>query len=268
MYWKPDPSLFPPHLRARIRRGAGVGVGQDYSPWLKTRDVPSRGTSSVVTGIRNCRPHHLLSELEATYFYLLERQSCVIDIREQWPILDLDRTLELCAQFDVRHRYRGMNPEPFTIDFLITELVGEEVRYRGASIKSAQDAVNPRIRRRLAVEYEWCRALDVPWVLVDTSQFSKVLLQNLRFIRAWFRNHYSPDSETTPLFSNEFLRIYRTNVPLGELIGTAASHLRLSEAVAQDLFRYCAWSNQLQISLKPVLALDRPLILRTQRNHD
>lgn len=102
VHWKPNPLLYPPHLRARIKRRRGVGLGSLYVPWLKVREVPSKGTSAIIRGIFTGRPHHLLSELEAIYFFLLERRSSTVDLREQWPILDFDRTLELCEQFGVR----------------------------------------------------------------------------------------------------------------------------------------------------------------------
>lgn len=187
MHWKSDPSLYPPFLQSRIRRGRGIGIEADYIPWYKAREVPSRGTSSVVSSIKSQRPIHLLSELEATYYFLLERQSIVIDIREQWPILDIDRTLELALELGVKHPYRKTFIEPFTIDFLITELGENGVSYRAASIKTKEDAADPAIRRRLAVEHQWCAERHVPWFLVDTTNFDKQLLSNLRFMRSWYR---------------------------------------------------------------------------------
>lgn len=267
MYWKPDPLLYPPYLRSRIRRGRGVGEGLSYKPWLKIRDVPSKGTSSNPPGIIVSRPHHLLSELEAEYFFLTERKPTVVDIREQWPILDLDRTLELCAKFGVRHNYRGAFPEPFTIDFLITHSIDGKLHYSAKSIKTPEDAANPEIRLRLQVEYEWCLERGIPWTLIDTSQFSKELLSNLRFMRVWFQNHYKPDSDGATLFAKQFNASYRTNVRLDELIHLTAKHLRLSDDIAGDTFRYCAWSSRIDVSLKHPLALNRPLILRRFDGH-
>ncbi len=83
MEWTRDPKLYPPYLRPRIRQGRGVGYGLGYKRWLNIRDVSSQGTSSSVRGIRVARPYHMLSELETIYFFLTERQSSVVDIREQ-----------------------------------------------------------------------------------------------------------------------------------------------------------------------------------------
>lgn len=267
MHWKTDPNLYHPFLRSRIRRRRGVGFGKEYVPWLKIRDVPSRGTSSVVSGIHIRRPYHLLSELEAIYFFLIERRSSIIDIQEQWPILDVDQTLTLCALSGVQHRYRGQYPEPFTIDFLITEEIEGQIKCRAASIKTHADAVDPKIRQRLAIEFAWCRERGVPWTLVDTSKFDRTLLANLRFLRAWFTNRYKPCSEGTELFAQYFERYYRTNVPLNELIQQAAHGLQLSESLAVNTFLYSAWSDRITVSLQYPLSLALPLILRRDVHH-
>lgn len=213
-------------------------------------------------GIVVKRPYHLLSELEAIYFYLTERRPATADIREQWPILDVDRTIELCLQFGVRHPNRGPYPEPFTIDFLISEVVDGEFKYRAASIKTPEDAANPEVRLRLAVEYAWCREHGIPWTLIDTSAFNKTMLATLRFMRSWFRNRYEPDTYIAMRFSEQFHSMYSANVLLDELIRNTAKRLHLREALAQDIFQYCAWTNRIDVSAKHPLSLDMPLVLR------
>jgi hypothetical protein len=263
MHWKAETCIYPPYLRTRIRRGRGVGSGISYIPWLKVRDVPSRGTSSVISGIITGRSHHLLSELEATYFYLLERRSSTLDILEQWPILDIDRTLELCAETQTRHNCRGIFPEPFTIDFLITERTAAGTLVRAASIKAKEDAENPAVRKRLSIECTWCNERGIPWTLVDTSGFEKILLANLRFMRGWFRNEFEPNEELVFMFNQDFSLVYTRNVRLSELIRQTAKRLRLLESVAQDIFRYCAWYDMIPVSLKHPISLGSPLVLRS-----
>jgi hypothetical protein len=196
------------------------------------------------------------------YFLLVERRKSTVDIRECWPILDIDRTLELCAKLDVRHQYRGKYPAPFTIDFLITELVDGHIRYRAASIKTPGDSQDPKVRRRLEVENSWCREHGVPWTLVDTSQFDRMLLSNLQFMRTWFRHRYTPNDDTESRFLNSFLRAYTRNVPLAALIEKTAKAVRITDALATDTFRYCAWTDSIPVSIKYTLSLNMPLILR------
>lgn len=267
MHWKPDPLLYPPYLRTRIKRHRGVCQDSVYVPWLKVRDVPSRGTSLVSKGILSGRSHHLLSELEAIYFFLVERRATTVDIREQWPILDIDRTLELCSEYGVRHALRKGFPEPFTIDFLITERINGELKYRAASVKSPNDARDPRVRQRLAVEHAWCRDREIPWTLVDTTRFNKTMLENLRFQRAWFRHRYSPDPLLESRFLEQFQAAHTPNRPLKELMAQLSKSLRQPSAVVEDMFRYCAWFNRIETSLFHPLALNHPVVLQTTTAH-
>jgi hypothetical protein len=267
VHWSANPALYPPYLRNSIRAGKGVGVGAQYLPWLAVRDVPSDGTSAQIGGILVDRPFDLLAELEATYFFILERKKSTVDIRECWPILDIDRTLELCSALGVRHAYRGRYPAPFTIDFLITEFIDGQVHHRAASIKTAKDAADPEVRKRLAVEYLWCHDHGIPWTLVDTSKFNRTLLSTLRFMRTWFRHRYEPNHDSECRFVDNFQSAYARNVPLDRLIEKSARALRLPVDLAQDMFRYCAWTDCIAVSLEHPLALNMPLVLRRASGH-
>lgn len=267
MHWRPDPLLYPPYLRARIRRRRGIGSGPRYVPWLKARDVPSRGTSVVSRGVFSGRPHHLLSELEAIYFYLLERRAGTVEIREQWPILDMDRTLELCAKFGVRPRMRNGYPEPFTIDFLVTERVDGRLTHRAASVKSPEDARDPGTRLRLAVEHAWCQDRGIPWTLVNTQRFDKTMLETLRFMRGWFRHQYAPDAALEDRFVAQFAAHHAPNRLLSEVLARVSGSLRQPIATVEDAFRYCAWSGPIQPSLAHPLAMDAPVVLKKDLAH-
>jgi hypothetical protein len=261
MYWKPAPKLYPPQFRSRIRKGRGVGRGVQYKSWLKIKDVPSQGTSSSVRGICIERPYHALSQLETIYLYLTERKQSVIDIREQWPILDIDRTLQLCEERGVRHAYNGPYPEPFTIDFLVTEQVDGQTIHRAASIKTPEAATDVEVRKRLAVEHIWCQERQIPWFLVDTSSFDRLMLDTLRFMRTWFRNRYEPEARSIDRFSQEFLSVYLPNRELASLLQIAAKRTGITPNEADDLFRYCAWTKRIDVSLRHPLSMNWPLVL-------
>lgn len=266
MEWDTDVSLYMPHFWNRLRRGQGVGIQAAYKPWLRVRDVPSRGTSSIVRGIRIPRPVHLLSQMETTYFFLLERRRSTQDCREQFPILDIARTLELCEELHVRHPHRGFYPEPFTIDFMVTELIDGQPCFRAASIKTPNDALNPTVLSRLAVEHRWCAEHNISWTLVDTSAFDDTLLKNLRFMRAWFLHRHIPDYTQAIRFTACLLDSYQRNTLLDEIIHGVCQRLRLPIDAGHDIFRFCAWDGLIPVSLRHGLAFNLPLVLRNARN--
>ncbi|WP_283441336.1 TnsA endonuclease N-terminal domain-containing protein [Noviherbaspirillum suwonense] len=234
----------------------------NYKRWLNICDVPSTGTSSSTSGIKVRRPVHLLSELETTYFYIAERTHSIVDIREQWPILHIDETLRLCSSLGIKHAYREGYPEPFTIDFLLTEVVeGKPIIYRAASIKTAEDAKDPKVRQRLAVEFMWCQAHGIPWTLIDTSSFDRTVLETLRFLRSWFRNRYEPNEKIVDEFVEQFLLAYIPNVVLQTLIENIAKRLGIDQSTATNIFSFSAWSDRIPVSLRHPVLMNKPLVL-------
>lgn len=87
----------------RCKEGRGQGRGADYKPWLFIQDVPSRGQVKRIKGTKSQREHHFMSLLEASYFYVLDWSPIVLDIREQYPLLPLEETLEIAEECNVKH---------------------------------------------------------------------------------------------------------------------------------------------------------------------
>lgn len=185
MEWNPNLSMYPKYLHSRLKRGFGLGVGPSYHPWLRVRDVRSIGNSGNPKGITIPRVYHLLSMPERIHFHLLDRQTDVIDIREQFPILDLNETLAICSELGVKHTHHGFFPEPFTLDFLITRQTRSGLMHQARSIKTVVDAAIPKIRLRLKVEHKWCEQNSIDWKLVDTTEYTTDLLSTLTFMRGW-----------------------------------------------------------------------------------
>ncbi len=129
----------------------------------------------------------------------------------------------------------------------------------------------PKVQQRLRVEYSWCRyRAGIPWVLVDTSSFAdETLLSTLR-------SHLcvpGSDTDTRRMANSKgdsksvFCAGYARNIPLGLLIERSAKVLRLSDALASDVFRYLAWHDAIPVTLRHPLALDLPLVLRASESN-
>ena len=75
-------------LEKYIKEGRGSGAGKDYRPWIGVGDYSSRGRSHRILGWKSRRIHHFLSDHEKRVFLILEWADCIVDIREQFPLLD------------------------------------------------------------------------------------------------------------------------------------------------------------------------------------
>ena len=76
--------------RRALKNGYGLGAGVDYRPWIRVIDGRSHGKSVKIPGIKTARVHQLLSGIEESFFYFIEYQKIVADIREQFPLFPID----------------------------------------------------------------------------------------------------------------------------------------------------------------------------------
>jgi len=215
MYWLPNPNLYKPWLRNKIREGRGIGQGPPYTGWFNVRDFPSRGNSHVYRGIKIDRLFQLCSDLEAIRFLQLERDHAVSDIREGFPIFDIDWTMDACVMLHIRHSCEDGFPSPFTLDFVVTRRTKDEPPEVAESIKTPVDATKEDVKLRLSVESNWCRKrAKIPYVLIDTAPYlktpysTKELLSALEFMRAWFLERYEPDLQRELRFERAFSTAY------------------------------------------------------------
>lgn len=221
--------------------------------------MPSIGSSGNPKGITVPRTYHLLSKIERTYFHLLDRQADVVDIREQFPILDIEGTLKLCSELGVRHPREGRYPKAFTFDFLVTRRTESGLIYQARSLKTVDDAQDDEVRALLNVEYQWSRRINLDWQLVGVSGFTDDLLPTLSFMRSWYLHRYEPDERIANQFASEFRKHYRPNVPLKELIELCSRKMKRGYSLAQNDFRYCAWSGRIRVKLNSRLTLHLPV---------
>lgn len=74
-------------IQALIQNGRVQGEGANHIPWIQIGDFFFQGRSHRIQDHRTGRIHHLFSDLEADYYYILAWADSVEDIREQYPLL-------------------------------------------------------------------------------------------------------------------------------------------------------------------------------------
>lgn len=90
-------------IEKKVKAGYGQGVGSKYIPWLKVHQVPSRGRSSRIAGWKTRRDHHCLSDLETMYLFMLEWAPDITDVREQFPLLPIEETIQIAEELEIDH---------------------------------------------------------------------------------------------------------------------------------------------------------------------
>ena len=145
----------------RLNEGRGFGTGIDYIPFILIHDFASLGICSRVLSETVGRVHHLFSRNELAFFYILDFDDTVVDIREQFPLLDPDNPhdlsgiVEMMEDFGIKYPRDPKNryPRVQTSDFMVTYKDGSHGVF---SIKESKAYGEERTRELQELELAQC----------------------------------------------------------------------------------------------------------------
>lgn len=172
-----------------IKEGRGQGIGKEYIPWIKIQDLPSKGRSWRVKSWKTGRLHHFLSDLETKYFYYLEWQDDVIDIREQYPLIDRALCMKIAEENNIKYPKdpKSKTPIIMTTDFMITKIHQDKTEEHIArTIKYAKDLEEERTLQKLFIEKEYYDIRNINWGIVTEKEIPTVLVNNVRMVHKAF----------------------------------------------------------------------------------
>lgn len=209
----------PELIEKKINAGRGRGYLSSYSPWIRVGEIRSSGEQRIVVGRKTGRSHHYLSRGESSHHLLAEFSDQVMDIREQYPVLPIEQTLEIASRIGVKHPSFAGRPTVVTFDFLLTvardrNTTGELVR----SIKRSEDLGKARVVEKLYLEREICADLGFGYEIVTEKQMPLVLINNLKFLWNWtFLVRQIPDQSEQRMFKS-ILCLHDFDEPLGSVL--------------------------------------------------
>jgi hypothetical protein len=164
----------------RIKEGRGVGKLSNYKPWLYVDEVPSKGRSQRVYSHLTGRVHHVLSDLEFAVFLLLDHNSAVKDIREQFP-LNRDDTLNIAKEGQLWHPAQGGVNLVMSSDFLVNAASKTQTKF-AIQAKYSQDLKDPRTIEKLEIERRYWQLKKVPWFIVTDKEIDKIIVSNIEWL--------------------------------------------------------------------------------------
>ena len=125
-----------------------------------------------------------MTKLELQFFYILDWSPLVTDIREHFPLLPLEDTLQIAGEFGIKHPAdpRTKQPRVMTTDFLVTVLRGSQSRNVARSIVYAKRLGNRRTIEKLEIECEYWRERGTEWAIVTELDIPMVIAKNVALI--------------------------------------------------------------------------------------
>lgn len=181
-------NMTPNKFEKLIQEGRGQGRGQEYKPWLLIQDVPSKGRSSRIKGIKTKRQHEFLSDMERNYFYILEYSNPVVDIREKYPLLPLEETLLIAQELGIKHPVDPKTNEyiVMTTDFLVTMKKNNKNIDVARTIKSFDDLMNFRTIEKYAIEKQYWKKREIEWGLITENEIDNTVAKNISYIHSYY----------------------------------------------------------------------------------
>lgn len=170
-----------------LREGRGQGEGKDYKPWLTIQDFPSKGRCHRIFGWKTGRIHHLFTDSEAKFFYLLEWEDAVVDIREHFPLLDFDDWVQdkEDLRFDLFTDKKSGLKYVISTSFLITvKTQDNKVKYIARSLKAASELERRISLERLEIERRYWQARGIDWGIVTNKDIPVVKAKNIEWVHS------------------------------------------------------------------------------------
>ena len=191
-----------------ISEGRGQGEGKDYKPWIRVQDFSSRGTISRIYSFKTDRVHHFLSNHEKYYFYLMEWSEKVIDIREQFPLFDVNTAINIAADAEIKYPADRISGFPYvmTCDFMLTTSLG----FKARTIKQVSELSNPRVIEKLEIERRYWNRLGIDWKLVTDRDIDIPKAQAIE----WVRQDYDALGSFDLLVVDEAKRRFAEDTPI------------------------------------------------------
>ncbi len=227
-----------------IKKGRGQGVGANYQPFIQAHDnkTASEGWLTRHKGWKTGRVHHTLSEYERKYLYYCEWLDGVIDIREQWPLLPIEKTMEIADQLGIKHANLDGTPVVMTTDFRLTIETRDGMRDVIRTIKP-KEKLDARTLELFEIERRYFAELGIDWCIVTEDKIPNVLVKNVEWLAEakYLETRPGVDEELVSLVSDGLFEVFANDAgktPLMKLCLRTDKDYHLENGTSMFILQY------------------------------
>lgn len=238
-----------------LNNGRGQGDLVSYLPWITIHDFPSKGKVVRMRGMKTGRIHHLMSQLEKTFFIMLDNDPDVEDIKEQFP-LPLSQTQLIAASLHIKHPVVNGFPYVMTTDFFYKK----DDAWHAVQIKPSKDLDDKRIREKFLIEKTYYDKIGIDWKVLTENDLSKVTADNYFWLSSGETvEKLIPSTSMRKLLSAAFLELYQDlSVPFHTIIGEIDCQCGLMPGTALQLFKSLALEGSICLDLTKRINTSEP----------
>lgn len=174
------------------KQGRGKGEFKDYKPWLLIQDFPSMGRVTRLLGWTTKRMHSFFCDVETRCFYMFDWNQNIIDIREHYPLLDLEDVIKdkNGINFNMFKDKETGCPYVITTTFLLTiENKKGERKLIARSVKSATELGKRTTMEKLEIERRYWKNKGVNWGIITQKDIDMEKVKNIEWLHSSLHNY-------------------------------------------------------------------------------
>lgn len=233
------------------KEGRGQGTGENYKPWITIQDFPSSGLVTRSKGWKTKRIHHFLSKLERDYFYVLEWNHSVVDIREQYPLTRED-TLFIAENKGLKHPTdpKSQIPIVMTTDFLITLSNSEGITHVARTIKPSKELENERTIEKFEIERSYWEQRGIDWGIITEKEMPKNMIENVEWLHSsYFEIEDLPSSTLQTYIQQMKTFIQKYNTSIIEMVTEFDNKYQLDNGMGLEILKHLIARRELQVDI-------------------
>ena len=241
-----------------LRNGRGRGDLGNYKPWITTHDFPSKGKVTRILGKKTNRIHHLMSQLEKTYFLILDNDPLVEDIKEQFP-LPLGMTQLIAARMGIKHPCVNGFSYVMTTDFMVKR----DGIWQAIQIKTSEEAEKDRVKEKFAIEKAYYKMAGVDWKLLTEKDLPPVVAGNYFWLNAGESlERLVPSYEKRVRMKQAFLELYRDyTIPFRTILAAMDDICAVRAGTTMQLFKSCIMCSEITFNPFEPVNLEEPRLV-------
>lgn len=237
----------------------GFLSGASYVPTLRVGRSGAFGTGFMPWSAKSGRSLHTLSSVERRFSFEAIVDPDVLDIREQYPLIDSARLQKYLDDPSLRFP-RNMVP---TADFVLTLRSRDDdtLAYRVICVKRFVDLGKADVQRRLEREREFCDERGWDWRLFTDREISAMRWQTARAISQICAHEDLDALRAEALLRVALVRKHADGRSFRDLKRSVARSLQVSETRVGTLVAAMAMHGFIAFDLESVLSESQPLNL-------
>lgn len=191
--------------------------------------------------------------MQTKYFYLLDWQDEVIDIKEHFPLFNIEEINSDDINFDLFKDKNTRVPYVLSTTFLISYKDAEgNIKYSARSIKAKSELEKKLTLEKMEIERRYFQKKNIDWGIVTEKDIQEHKAKNIEWIHTSLRDYQERglNNDDMDFLSTLLkLRLTNTNKVIREITANFDKENNLENGTGLYIFKYLIASKQIKVDM-------------------